>query len=562
MFRNDNRNFIEQIKVDTSGKSKILGIYINPNEFPKSGLIVASSQCIYTYNPVYGNVNNSLKLKKEILYVTYNKKSKEGSILVCVTKDMKCYFISTENLTINQTINVLTNTNLKIKDNSLISCINFQLNDAILIACTDGSVIKCKLNEEPVNLLYEFKENLFKNPEDEFVSITNVFSNLLDNWSDDSFFTIKEDNDIIDEKNNYTSNNLQFEKDKLSAIEEMNISHKYKVLFCCHKMVSGKSNISLFNLRTNIFIGLFCKIKGIIRCSTVNDKRNTLLIISLDPEKKKTQLEVWKYEENSCPVGTYDFSYIINYSFTINSFFVKSVPEIFNNINLGANSNNNNKDVIIDNNLNEEDDNNKMIKEKIEKDIIALGTSKGDIIIGEISISPFNNQPNFKHIMTYKLHKNVDLETEDVSNKYEISFIAYDFNFDMVYFGDLSSNVRFIEKVLQLGKFDIKSENLPLFSFDYENTVLENNNQNKKNNNDKNKFIKELNSQVNYDLPYLSMNHDIIKDRNIILYDKGSSVNIQNIHNYDKANKEIDLEIDSDFDDLDADYEYKKHNNL
>ena len=560
MFRNDNRNFIEQIKVDTSGKSKILGIYINPNEFPKSGLIVASSQCIYTYNPVYGNVNNSLKLKKEILYVTYNKKSKEGSILVCVTSDMKCFFISTENLTINQTINVLTNTNLKIKDNSLISCINFQLNDAILIACTDGSVIKCKLNEEPVNLLYEFKENLFKNPEDEFVSITNVFSNLLDNWSDDSFFTIKEDNDIIDEKNNYTSNNLQFEKDKLSAIEEMNISHKYKVLFCCHKMVSGKSNISLFNLRTNIFIGLFCKIKGIIRCSTVNDKRNTLLIISLDPEKKKTQLEVWKYEENSCPVGTYDFSYIINYSFTINSFFVKSVPEIFNNINLGANSNNNNKDVIIDNNLNEEDDNNKMIKEKIEKDIIALGTSKGDIIIGEISISPFNNQPNFKHIMTYKLHKNVDLETEDVSNKYEISFIAYDFNFDMVYFGDLSSNVRFIEKVLQLGKFDIKSENLPLFSFEYENNILENNQNKKNNNDDKNKFIKELNSQVNYDLPYLSMNHDIIKDRNIILYDKGESVEIQNIHNYNSMNLEINLDIDSDFDDLDADYELQKQN--
>ena len=559
MFRNDNRNFIEQIKVDTSGKSKILGIYINPNEFPKSGLIVTSSQCIYTYNPVYGNVNNSLKLKKEILYVTYNKKSKEGSILVCVTSDMKCYFISTENLTINQTINVLTNTNLKIKDNSLISCINFQLNDAILIACTDGSVIKCKLNEEPVNLLYEFKENLFKNPEDEFVSITNVFSNLLDNWSDDSFFTIKEDNDIIDEKNNYNKNNLQFEKDKLSAIEEMNISHKYKVLFCCHKMVSGKSNISLFNLRTNIFIGLFCKIKGIIRCSTVNDKRNTLLIISLDPEKKKTQLEVWKYEENSCPVGTYDFSYIINYSFTINSFFVKSVPEIFNNLNLGANSNNNNKDVIIDNNLNEEDDN-KMIKEKTEKDIIALGTSKGDIIIGEISISPFNNQPNFKHIMTYKLHKNVDLETEDVSNKYEISFIAYDFNFDMVYFGDLSSNVRFIEKVLQLGKFDIKSENLPLFSFDYENNILENNQNKKNNNDDKNKFIKELNSQVNYDLPYLSMNHDIIKDRNIILYDKGESVEIQNIHNYNSMNLEINLDIDSDFDDLDADYEFQKQN--
>ena len=202
---------------------------------------------------------------------------------------------------------------------------------------------------------------------------------------------------------------------------------------------------------------------------------------------------------------------------------------------------------------------NKLIKEKIYKDIIVLGTSKGDIIIGEISISPFNNQPNFKHIMTYKLHKNENLEIEDVSNKYEISFIAYDFNFDMVYFGDLSSNVKFIEKVLQLGKSYVKQDNFPLFSFDYENNSFENKDKKKKK---RNEFLKELDSQTNYDLPYLSMSHDIIKDRNIILYDKGSNVNIQNIHNYDKANKEIDLEIDSDFDDLDADYEYKKHNNL
>ena len=543
MFKNDNRNFIEQIKVDASGKSKILGIYINQNEFPKSGLIVVSTKGIYTYNPVYGNINNSKNLKKEILYVKYNKKSREGSILVCVTSDMKCYFISTENLSINQIINVLTNTNLKIKDNSLISCINFQLNDALLIACTDGSVIKCKLNEEPVNLLYEFKENLFKNPEDEFVSITNVFSNLLDNWVDDSFFTIKEDNDI---DNSDKSNNL-FQKNKLSAIEEMHISNKYKVLFCCHKMVSGKSNISLFNLRKNVFTGIFCKIRGIIRCSTVNDKRNTLLIITLEPEKKKTQLEVWKYEENSCPVGTYDFSNLINYSFTINSFYVKSVPDIFNNIIIGEENNN----------MIEINDDNKIIKEKIDKDIIALGTSKGDIIIGEISISPFNNQPNFKHIMTYKLHKNENLEIEDVSNKYEISFIAYDFNFDMVYFGDLSSNVRFIEKVLQLGKADIKQDNFPLFSMDYEENVLENKDKKMKK---RNVFLKELESQTNYELPYLSMSHDIIKDRNIILYDKGNNVEIQNVHNYSKTNKEINLDIDSDFDDLDADYEYKNHN--
>ena len=44
MFKNNDRNFIEQIKVDAAGKSKILGIYINQNEFPKSGLIIVSTK--------------------------------------------------------------------------------------------------------------------------------------------------------------------------------------------------------------------------------------------------------------------------------------------------------------------------------------------------------------------------------------------------------------------------------------------------------------------------------------------------------------------------------------
>ena len=93
---------------------------------------------------------------------------------------------------------------------------------------------------------------------------------------------------------------------------------------------------------------------------------------------------------------------------------------------------------------------------------------------------------------------------------------------------------------------------------DYEENILENKDKKMKK---RNIFLKELESQTNYELPYLSMSHDIIKDRNIILYDKGNNVEIQNVHNYNKTNKEINLDIDSDFDDLDADYEYKNHNN-
>ena len=53
----------------------------------------------------------------------------------------------------------------------------------------------------------------------------------------------------------------------------------------------------------------------------------------------------------------------------------------------------------------------------------------------------------------------------------------------------------------------------------------------------KNKFLNELDQQTNYELPYFSINHDIIKDRNIILYDKGENVEIQKVSNYNKINK-------------------------
>jgi hypothetical protein len=39
-----NQTFIEQIKIDYSSKSKILGIYLSCNEFPESGLIIVSNK--------------------------------------------------------------------------------------------------------------------------------------------------------------------------------------------------------------------------------------------------------------------------------------------------------------------------------------------------------------------------------------------------------------------------------------------------------------------------------------------------------------------------------------
>ncbi len=43
----NNNNFIDQIKVDGYNNTKIVGTYINPSEFTKSGLIIISQKSKY-----------------------------------------------------------------------------------------------------------------------------------------------------------------------------------------------------------------------------------------------------------------------------------------------------------------------------------------------------------------------------------------------------------------------------------------------------------------------------------------------------------------------------------
>ncbi len=522
VFRNNSSNFVEQLKIDLKSQTKILGVYINPNEFPTSGLIVVSSKSILSYNPIYGSLNTSYTFKKNVLLTDYNRKSKEGSLLSIITDDMKCYFISTENLTVNRTINILTISNLKISDNSKISCINFHLNDALLIGCSDGSVIKCKLNDEPVNLLYEIKGNKFTTPEDEFASIKNVYSSDTDNPIE----LIEEDsyNDNYSMSFNYNIKNRY--------IQDMLISSKFKVLFCIHKINNGYSNVSLFNLRTNSFMYIFCKVKGNIRCSAIDERNEQLLIINFNFESKKTILEFWKFSDSSFPITTYDISSLLDYPFTITSLSFTKIPYIF----YGRNS----------------------INGKLKGDVLILGSSKGDIIIGNIcNIREMNNKIGFEHLMTYKLQNNNEKENEDISSKFEISYIAYDLNFDLVYFGDVSSNCRFIEKVLQIGKKENVDYNLPFFSFDDDDIIY------KKLSDENCDFFPKL----NYDLPIISINHDVIKDRSIILYDKGKKFDIKKYNNStnsiyinEEVNKEnnSDEDIPSDFEDLDCDLQIDK----
>ena len=494
VFRNHSSNFVEQLKIDLKSQVVVLGIYINPNEFPTSGLIVVSEKAVLSYNPIYGNLNTSYTFSRNVLFTDYNRKSKDGSILVCVTDDMKCFFISTENLTVSRTISILTKADLRIKDNAKISCVNFHLNDAILLACSDGSVIKCKLNDEPVNLLYEISGNKFKSPEDEFESIKNVFSSDMGGES---------------------SGNIGPDGNITGYIQSMLISDRYKVLFCIQKNYQGVSNITLFNLRNNTYMFIFAKVKGVVKCACLADKKDLLIVANFSPETKKTILEFWQYQDHSCPISTYDVSALLEYKFSISSIYLTQLPNIF----YGRNSNHG----------------------TIEGDIITMGSTKGDILIGSLYTLAANNKPGYEHIKIYKLSSNATNETEDFANKFEISYISYDLNFDVLYLGDVSSNVRFIEKILQLGKKESKEENLPFFNFDYEpikNGYIT----------DKRKVVtREDVQQVNYELPIFSINHDVIKDRSIILYDKGRDITVQTVRR-----------SSSDFDDEDEEKDSKK----
>jgi hypothetical protein len=159
----------------------------------------------------------------------------------------------------------------------------------------------------------------------------------------------------------------------------------------------------------------------------------------------------------------------------------------------------------------------------VDGDMLYLGTTRGDVIMGKVYNLQTNNKPGFDPLFIYKLRTNSNASSEEMTNKFEISFISYDLYFDVLYLGDVSSNVRFLENVLQIGKISSYEDNLPFFSFFYE---------------PKPNKITTNNLNYNIDLPYFSVNHDVIKDRSIILYDQGKDIIISALDDDDENEEE------------------------
>jgi hypothetical protein len=267
------------------------------------------------------------------------------------------------------------------------------------------------------------------------------------------------------------------------------LSNRYKILFGIHKLSGGANKINLYCLRNNNFLKTFCKIDSVnITCARVLDKRDLILLVTFAIETRETNLIVYSFSDFSCPVAKFKISDFLDYSYTIRAIHTTSLPSRY----YGRNSNHG----------------------VMDGDMVVFGTTKGDIIFGKIQNNNFtgNNKPRFDVMHIYRLKNKIN-QGYEISNNFEISFVFYDLFFDIMIIGDYSSNVRVIEKVLQIGKSSSVEDNLPFFSLFYE----------------ANKFPKavKLNENFNSDLPLLSITHDILKDRSIIMYDQGKDLMIE-----------------------------------
>ncbi len=270
----------------------------------------------------------------------------------------------------------------------------------------------------------------------------------------------------------------------MNSVDFLLVSLRFKTLFSIQKQPAGTNKVNLFCLRSNSFQKTFCKIEGTINTAKLIDKKDLLLIALFKFETKLSSLQIWHYSESSCPLSVYNLSQLLNYPFTVRTISITQMPDRY----YGRNTNHG----------------------IVDGDMIFLGTTRGDVVLGKILTLTSTNKIGFEPLYIYKLRNS---QGEEMCNKYEISYITFDLYFDVLIIGDVSSNVKFFEKVLQIGKQQSQEENLPFFSFFADSTKFQN----------KDKLDETLN---NYDLPLFSVNHDVIKDRSIITYDQGRDLTV------------------------------------
>jgi len=353
--------------------------------------------------------------------------------------------------------------------------INFKLHDTVFAGFTNGEIFKLKVNELiPVNITKDSKEEQ-RDSESDWTNFQNIFS------TDSDMYKPHMNNENL---TNFGTYNV---KNDINSVENILISLRYKILFGIIKSSPDKSDINIYDLRNNCFIKKFTTIEGIINESKLLDVREIIILIVFNIESKQTTLQIWNYNELSTPLSVFNMSSLFQYSCTINSFNITNIPSKY----LGRNS----------------------AQGLLDGDFIVLGTTKGDVVLGKIHNVFTSHKTEFQVLYIMNV-KNTIKDKEELSNSSQITYIYYDLYFDIMMIGDISSNVRCFEKVLQIGKAQTNEEIIPIFSLFYEaNSMLKQN---------------PMKVDFNWDLPLFSVKHDILKDRAIIQYDQGDDIVVQN----------------------------------
>lgn len=216
-FKNRNTVFTNKVKTDKTEKSKIISLYINPNDFPDQGLIVVSYKRIYYYSPITGIClkENIISYSNQTILITeFNRVS--GNILIVGTSNNTVYVYSVINsFTLLLQLNLIQNLNLKINSNSFFININFKIKDTLLISFSSGDIIKYKLYEEPINITISYSDVI---AEDTQVSETK-FNYIPNIFSESKIKTLTNDSEYnVDEQENY--NEKEMNKDNTDKADK------------------------------------------------------------------------------------------------------------------------------------------------------------------------------------------------------------------------------------------------------------------------------------------------------------------------------------------------------
>ncbi len=182
--------------------------------------------------------------------------------------------INSENLTIQKNLYFNNNSILNIKQNSKITSMIFDYYDTLFFGFSDGSIIKYKFNEEPLNLKFDSQfKNISSNSEDEFDNIKCIFSTdrLIQNQEGNSMGVINMN--FNEDLTDFISGNYKNYVNTNDILCTENVNEEKSFNTKSSGDTKSQNSFDSENLKTNINGKIENKIK-------INEKNDNIDLIS------------------------------------------------------------------------------------------------------------------------------------------------------------------------------------------------------------------------------------------------------------------------------------------